>query len=142
MDRQIHEMNEQELLQELLRVQKKSGRNSLIAMLAVVLLVAVLLVGLATLLPRATRTLDAAYTTLGEGEVLLKQTEEMVEQAKRSLREVDTMVGSVNKLVEDNTEDLSEAMDKLNSLDIDRLNRSIADLNAVIEPLARLFSRG
>ena len=141
-EKKTEDMNEQELLRELLSVQKKSARNSWIAMLAIVALTAILLTGLGMLLPRASRTLDAAYTTLSEGEVLLKQTEEMVDQAKRSLREVDVMVGSVNKLVEDNTEDLSEAMDKLNSLDIEKLNQSIEDLNAVIAPLAKLFGRG
>ena len=142
MENKTEEMNEQELLRELLSVQKKSARNSLIAMLAIVVLVAVMLIGLWALLPRATRTLDAAYTTLDEGTTLLKQAEEMVDQAKGSLREVDSMVGSVNQLIEDNTEDLSEAMDKLNSIDIDKLNKSIEDLNAVIAPLAKLFGRG
>ena len=116
MEKKTEEMNEQELLRELLSVQKKSARNSWIAMLAIVALAAALLIGLGTLLPRATRTLDAAYTTLDEGMTLLKQAEEMVDQAKHSLQEVDVMVSSVNQLVEDNTEDLSEAMDKLNSL--------------------------
>jgi uncharacterized protein YoxC len=142
MEKKTEDMNEQELLRELLCVQKKSARNNWIAMLAIVALAAAMLIGLATLLPRATRTLDAAYTTLDEGMVLLKQTEEMVDQAKHSLQEVDGMVGSVNQLIEENTDDLTEAMDKLNSIDIDKLNQSIEDLNAVIAPLAKLFGRG
>ena len=142
MEKKIEDMNEQELLRELLSEQKKSARNSWIAMIAVVVMTAALLIGFGMVLPKVTRTLDAAYTTLNEGETLLKQAEEMVEQAKHSLTEVDVMVGSVNKLVEDNTEDLTEAMDKLNSLDIEKLNQSIEDLNAVIAPLAKLFGRG
>ena len=142
MEKKIEDMNEQELLRELLSEQKKSARNSWIAMIAVVVMTAALLIGFGMVLPKVTRTLDAAYTTLNEGETLLKQAEEMVEQAKHSLAEVDFMVGSVNKLVEDNTEDLTEAMDKLNSLDIEKLNQSIEDLNAVIAPLAKLFGRG
>ena len=142
MEKKIEDMNEQELLRELLSEQTKSARNSWIAMIAVVVMTAALLIGFGMVLPRTIRTLDAAYTTLNEGETLLKQAEEMVEQAKHSLAEVDVMVGSVNKLVEDNTEDLTEAMDKLNSLDIEKLNQSIEDLNAVIAPLAKLFGRG
>ena len=142
MEKKIEDMNEQELLRELLSEQKKSARNSWIAMIAVVVMTAALLIGFGMVLPKVTRTLDAAYTTLNEGETLLKQAEEMVEQAKHSLAEVDVMVGSVNKLVEDNTEDLSEAMDKLNSLDIEKLNQSSEDLNAVIAPLAKLVGRG
>ncbi len=142
MEKPYEEMNEKELLQALLREQKKSSRSSRTAMIAVVVLVAVMLIGFGLLLPRVTRTLDAAYTTLTEGETLLVQAEEMVDQAKKSLTEVDVMVSNVNKLVVDNTEDLTEAMDKLNSVDIDKLNKSIEDLSAVIAPLAKLFGRG
>lgn len=36
---------------------------------------------------------------------------------------------------------VSEALETINRLDIEGLNKSIADLGAVVEPLANLFSR-
>ena len=38
-------------------------------------------------------------------------------------------------------ENLTEAMDALNSLDIEKLNEAISDLQAVVEPLANLAER-
>jgi hypothetical protein len=36
---------------------------------------------------------------------------------------------------------VEEALDKLNGIDLDTLNRAIADLAAVVEPLANFFNR-
>ncbi len=49
-------------------------------------------------------------------------------------------VKNINNLTLNATSDLSRAMDKLNSIDLDTLNDSIQDLHNIIEPLAKMFN--
>ena len=49
-------------------------------------------------------------------------------------------VKNINNLTLNATGDLSKAMDKLNSIDLDTLNDSIQDLHNIIEPLAKMFN--
>ena len=37
--------------------------------------------------------------------------------------------------------DMEEALKAIESIDIETLNKAIADLSAIVEPLARLFGR-
>ena len=65
-----------------------------------------------------------------------------------NLEQIDVtyMTESVTNLAVTGTESLETAMrqvtaalENLNKLDIDTLNQSIADLGAIVEPMARLF---
>lgn len=41
--------------------------------------------------------------------------------------------------VQQSLQELQQALEKLNSLDFEGLNQSIADLQAIVEPLSKLF---
>lgn len=49
-----------------------------------------------------------------------------------------SMVDSVNTLAADSQSAVTEAMEKLETIDIDTLNQAIADLAEVVEPLAKV----
>ena len=49
-----------------------------------------------------------------------------------------SMVDSVNTLATDSQSAVTEAMQKLETIDIDTLNQAIADLADVVEPLAKV----
>ncbi len=49
------------------------------------------------------------------------------------------MIEHVNTLVDSSQQSVQAASSKIESIDIEALNQSIHDLNAIIEPLARLF---
>ncbi|MBQ9866022.1 MAG: hypothetical protein IJM34_03290 [Lachnospiraceae bacterium] len=48
-------------------------------------------------------------------------------------------INNINNLTLNATGDLSKAMSKLNSIDLETLNQSIQDLHDIIEPMAKLF---
>ncbi len=50
------------------------------------------------------------------------------------------MVQDVDKLAETSQKGVEQAMEKLDKLDLDTLNKAIADLADVVEPLARFFN--
>lgn len=49
------------------------------------------------------------------------------------------MVGNVDELVVSSQEGLSQALEKINSMDIEALNQAIDTLSDVIDPLAKFF---
>lgn len=66
-----------------------------------------------------------------------------LETVTSELAEVDleSMVSNVDSLVTDSQDGVKQALDKINALDIESLNQAIADLSAVVKPLADFFSR-
>ena len=66
-----------------------------------------------------------------------------LEAVTSELAQVDlgSMVSNVDSLVADSQEGVKQALDKLGKLDIRSLNQAIADLSAVVKPLAEFFSK-
>ena len=51
------------------------------------------------------------------------------------------MLEHVDSLAQTSEEGMAEALEKISALDIESLNEAIRDLQAVVEPMARLFGR-
>ncbi len=162
-EKKLNGATEQDLLRELLEQQKKSTRRGWITVGVLAVLTAAMLVALAVLVPTLLRTLNQAYDTLKDTQTVVLQAkdtmdtvdslaeqaqksfgavEDLSKQASASLSSIDTMVGNVDALVVENTQALSNAIEKLNTIDLEKLNQSIDDLNAVVTPLLKLFGRG
>ena len=78
-------------------------------------------------------------------QVLMTQMESTLtdmEQITAQLAEADLkgMVDNVDQLVNSSQSAVEQAMEKLNGLDLDTLNKAIKDLASVIEPLAKFFN--
>ena len=98
------------------------------------------------LIPHATKTLrgiDAATEELNSVAATLNQVDfvgmsesitELTEQGKDTLN---TALGDV----EASLDSMQTALDNISKLDVDGLNQSIADLSAIVDPMARLFGR-
>ena len=137
------EKNELELLSELIGLERKSAKRMRIIMTAVIAIAGALIIALAIVVPRVTYTLSQADlliqqtdTLIGETQELVTGTNQLVEGANESLAGIDTMVSNVNGLVEENMGSVTESISKINEIDFDKLNKSIAELSDVLEPLA------
>ncbi len=64
-----------------------------------------------------------------------------LEHLTTELKEADLggTVENINTLTVQATGDLSETMDRMNSIDLEKLNEAINNLNATIEPMAKFF---
>ncbi len=92
---------------------------------------AVLCVAALLLVPRAARMIEHTEQTLS-------RLDELVETADAALVSASAAAENANWLVADNSDAVSEAMDKFNSVDFDALNRAINDLADIVEPLAKV----
>ena len=92
----------------------------------------VVLISAVQLVPRATDTLAQAEEVLGN----LAQVTEELEKAN-----LPGLIENLDTLVGESGEGIQDAMEKLGTVDIDTLNEAIGDLQAIVEPLAKLFVR-
>ena len=76
------------------------------------------------------------YAMTGQAETIMDN----METVTQALADADlgTMVENVNALAAESQTIVSEAMEKLDTIDIDTLNKAIADLSDVVEPLAKV----
>ena len=130
--------------------QKKAARSQSVAAKLEVLCVAVLV---AALLGAAVLLAPRVRSTLDEVDVCLEQ----LQSIESTLSQIDfvAMADSVTELAVNGNESLSVAMGELsgamdgmngaigriNSLDFEKLNSSIDDLGAILDPLSRLFGK-
>lgn len=119
---EIRQQNEQERIY--LKKQLNMMKALAFAMAGVFLM---LLVTAAFLVPKITVTLHKADVCL--------------EQISYTAGQVDEVFESVELLVEDSSEGVAQALDNMNSIDFEKLNQSIDDLNQVVSPLSSFFGR-
>ena len=134
------ELSVPELLRRQLRLTRAmfiTGAASFVLVLAACLLV----------VPSALRTLNEANQLIRDADTLIVQLDG-VDQAVASLSNValelektdlPQMLDEIGKLVGASQEAIAETRKKIDSMDIDSLNEAIADLSAVVSPLAKLF---
>ena len=96
----------------------------MIAMLGTFL---VLFITVVTLVPTAAKTLQQANQVIG--------------QVSNTMVEVEEVFDSVKILIEESQQGLSIAIDSMNTIDFDGLNKSITDLGNIVSPMANLFSK-
>lgn len=130
----MEELGVKQLIREL-REESEKERNQLkkqlnmmrVLMFAMAGIFCILIITLATLVPQITTTLDTANRAL--------------EDISYTAARVNEVFASVETLVEDSSIGVTEAIEKLNSINFEGLNQSIEDLGKVVSPLSEFFSR-
>ena len=118
----IREQNEVE--RKYLKKQLNMMKALMFAMAGIFL---TLLIAVAVLVPKLALTLDNANVAL--------------EQISFTADQMDDVLISVEALVEDSSEGVTQALENMNSIDFNKLNQSIDDFNKVISPLSSFFGR-
>jgi len=118
----IREQNEVE--RKYLKKQLNMMKALMFAMAGIFL---TLLIAVAVLVPKLALTLDNANVAL--------------EQISYTADQMDDVLISVEALVEDSSEGVTQALENMNSIDFEKLNRSIDDFNSVVSPLSSFFGR-
>ncbi len=106
---------------------KKQLNMMKVLMLVMAGIFVMLLIAVAVLVPKITVTLDKANVAL--------------EQVSYTAEQMDEVLISVEALVEESSEGVTQALDNMNSINFEKLNKSIDDLNNVVSPLSGFFGR-
>ena len=118
------------------RMQTYSGYVRTGLMLVCAVCMAVLVVMVFRLMPQINEILAQAQHAVNQVGTVL----DYLEQTSYQLSQVDLqgMVSNVDGLVTTGQQSLEASMEKLNGVDFEALNKAIKDLEAVIEPLAKM----
>lgn len=120
----LTEMTEKELLVELVKDGRRRSRMTAVTMCAMLITAAALMYAAFTVVPSAVGTMEEMNASM--------------QQLSATMTGIDKMVGNVNTLVEDNMDAVTESLGKVQAIDIDKLNESIAHMSDVLEPLANI----
>lgn len=141
-------MDEKQLLAELIKESKKTSTWQTIAGVAVIAVCLVIAGGFLYILPKfnaamnqlnsSLATMDTVVTTV---QTSIENANVLIDQGQDSLNNIDIMVENVNGLVEDNTEQVTSAVENFNDVDFEALNSAIRSLAEVVQPLADFTSR-
>ena len=138
-------MEENKELMQLLQSIEKANRQQvkLTRLVCVFALVAAICCGctlylVSSVLPEITEILPQISTVAAQMQTVLSN----LEQATRQLSGMDFtgMVEDVDILVTTAQSSLEQTMGKLNSIDFNTLNKAIADLSKVVEPMSKLMN--
>ncbi|SCW39146.1 hypothetical protein SAMN02910456_00855 [Ruminococcaceae bacterium YRB3002] len=140
--KKYEEMTDHELMVEMLKAQQKDARRGLAAAISGFTIALVFAVAFAILIPVAITSLKKIDEAVTNCTVMIENATVTIEQAQTTLEGIDTMTEGVNDIVNDNTQAVSDALDEINSIDIDQLNQAINDLASIVKPLAKLFNGG
>lgn len=153
-------LDDHELLVEMAKAERSASRRQLISSIAVLVIACVVAVAVILVVPKAFSLFNDAQELLsdvrdsvGKLDGLIEDTGESMEKVNSMLDEIaptvegldqtmegiNEMVGGINTLVATNSENLAEAIEKLNGIDFETLNKAIADLEATVQPLANFF---
>jgi len=110
----------------------------LFALVAAVCCGAVLLAVL-SLVPQMQQVAGQVQELGTQAEVVLTNLESVTNEL--AAVDLESMVTNVDSLVTSSQDGVKQALDKINGLDIESLNQAIADLSAVVKPLADFFGR-
>ena len=102
---------------------------------------AVLLVSCILIVPRVMVTIHQFNDLMTEAVTVIDNANSTLQSFDEMSTEITSAAEGINGLVEDNSEVLTESVNKMNSIDFEGLNKAIADLQAVVEPMANFFSR-
>ncbi|MCQ2500537.1 MAG: hypothetical protein MJ117_04210 [Lachnospiraceae bacterium] len=91
------------------------------------------------LVPKAASVMTDAEETLQEVNVGVVQLNKTATQLARI--DFAGLVDDTQQMVNDGSEGITQAIGKIEAMDIDGLNRAIQDLEAIVEPLAKLFGK-
>jgi ABC-type transporter Mla subunit MlaD len=98
------------------------------------------------IMPQTTAFISHAEASLTQIDQVIADADKAMEEINKATVKMDTvmdqasvLIENSNAMVENNTEAITETIQKLNKVDFEALNKAIKDLSAVIEPLAKFF---
>lgn len=124
-------------MDEMMRTLRKQNFWMRITALCMAGIFAVALLSAVILIPRATKVLENATQTLEEADVAVQELNKTATELAKV--DIEGLVSDTQVLIDNSTNGISQALEKLNAVDIETLNNAISSLNSIVSPLSKLF---
>ncbi len=129
-----------EILKELLEFEKKEAKYQKTTSILIFCLVVIMGIVSCMIVPVAVQTLTTANATIVQAQDALSKISSELDSINTMTSSITATSDNVNKMVETNSEDLTNAVKQLTSIDFDGLNRAIADLETSVGAFSKVAS--
>ena len=131
----------EDLLRQILEADKKEVKYAKRAAFFMMGIFAIFLIAAIIIVPKVVITLNSANTAI-------MAANDTLAQANEALTGINTMTGSItgtsekmNSMLADNSQALTDAVDKMNKIDFEGLNQAIQDLQDAVGPFATFMNK-
>jgi len=139
--KKLEDMTDRELMIELIESQRKDALGQKITAVGSVALFAAVLLALIILVPRVMVLLNDVNAAVKNADTMISQVQGSIAELDKAVAYIDEMVTNANDLVVTNTDSLNDAVQKINNINFDELNKAIGDFSDTVEPLANFFHK-
>ncbi len=129
------------LLAQIRDMQKKSLMWKQISAIGVLGIFAAISISMIILIPIVMKAVTTATNTLEHIDSIVTQADETLDDVNAMVSEMTTASTNLNKLVDDNAQELTDAVNNIANIDFEGLNDAINDLKNTVGPMASFFSK-
>ncbi len=126
-------MNQTDVV-ELLKDMKGQNKKKLFYLRLLTAIFAVICIAIVSVIPSVISTLDTTKTTMAH----LNDT---ITTMDDTITTMDETLDAITAMADTGTTGITEALEKIESIDFEGLNSAIGDLGTVVEPMAKFFEK-
>ncbi|MBQ9606234.1 MAG: hypothetical protein IJV16_03560 [Lachnospiraceae bacterium] len=131
----------EELLRQILEADKNEVKYAKRAAFFMMGLFVVFLVAAIIVIPKVVETLSNVNTAVVSAGETLKGADDAIENINKMSDSITKTSDNMNSMLTDNSESLTAAVEKMNSIDFEGLNSAITDLQDAVGPFADFMNR-
>ena len=138
----LNDRETKEILKELLEFEKREAKYQKITSILIFCLVLIMGIVSAMIVPVAVQTLTTANSTIVMAQDALSKITTELDSINTMVDSITQTSNNMNQIVETNSEDLTNAVKSLSTVDFEGLNQAISDLQTSVggfAKVARLF---
>ncbi len=135
------EVQEQQVLEQLLKNSKRQLFYTRITSLFAMVLVAAVIICLIMVVPKLLSTITNVNHVMAQATQTIELADTAIESVTEMSKSITTMGDNMDTFITDNSKSVEEVMKKLEQVDFEGLNSAIKDLGDVVEPFANFFGK-
>ncbi len=135
------EVQEQQVLEQLLKNSKRQLFYTRITSLFAMVLVAAVIICLIMVVPKLLSTITNVNHVMAQATQTIELADTAIESVTEMSKSITTMGDNMDTFITDNSKSVEEVMKKLEQVDFEGLNNAIKDLGEVVEPFANFFGK-
>lgn len=134
-------MENEELLKKLADNSAKSLKFHRITTFCMIGMLAVFAICALVIVPPTLATIQEIHKTVTQVGDTVTQASELIEEIDKTAKELQETSGAMNDLLTENSETITESLDKMSKIDFDGLNQGIKDLQDAVGPFANFMNK-
>ena len=140
-DKEVQKTTENSLLEELVNNSQKQLFYERVRTVAALVIAVSIVMGIVLVVPKALVTVQKANDIMEQASEPIILANAAIESVTSMSESITTMGDNMDNFITDNSETMTEVMEKIEGIDFEGLNSAIKDLGDVVEPLANFFGK-